>query len=200
MFGTIPAGAPGLAGALAVIGLAFAIRARLRVHAEPATFDGRLHARTETTLPGTDIEAAIWIVRQGRRWWSSTARVELRHDARRVMADPRDARPVGDTWRWGGALGQSIARALDGADPDRPLEIWLFREGGRAFVIGHSEREANPDVPTLRDPELIDVFSGALLIGEGTRAKAAGAANLRIAAWTVVALAAGVVGMLGALG
>jgi hypothetical protein len=198
ILGTIPAGAAGLAGVLALASLAVAIPASRRVRPAPAAFDGTLHARTQTTLPGTELAAAMWVVRQGRRRWSSSARVELRDEARRVMADPRDAQPIGDGWRPSGALRRSIARELDGAVPAQSIQVWLFREGGRAFVIGHSEREVDPDAPTLRDPERIDVFGGALVIGEGARADAAGAANLRIAAWTAVALAAGVVGLLGA--
>jgi hypothetical protein len=204
------AGAPPLvlAIAAAMFGVVAIDRARLRGEALPApsaqgeppsepnrrvAFEGTVHAIGEPAkLPVGGHEVALWVAQQGKRRWDSSARIELRDEARRtrVWLDLAGARVRGDAWVVAGPHRRETEDALAGLDREHPLHVWSFREGTRVFVLGGAKREADPARPGFRDPEQVNVFTGEVLIGLGHLSVAQRRARLRVVLWGALTAAA----------
>lgn len=214
LFASAPLGAAAVVAVAAAIAAGLAVRARVRLGGKPlpadsedgsrVIFEGTVHALgAPQRVPGNDVEVVMWVARQRWRRWASTARFEVRSADRRVALDPGHARLTGEPWVLHGALAQTAAAALDGANPARLIRVWSLREGNRAYIVGRAALADDPLVATLRDPERISVFAGDARIGPGTHAGALREARARIVVAVALALAAGGISVasgLGALG
>ncbi|HWU89759.1 MAG TPA: hypothetical protein VN253_20995 [Kofleriaceae bacterium] len=189
-----------LAAAAGAAGAAALERSRLRGAPMPTqgeargrvAFEGTAHALGDPPrVPGADREVALWLVRQGRRRWSSTGRIELRDEQRKVWIEPDGARVRRAPWVVVGPLRRAMARALDGADPSGPIRVWSFRDGDRVHVVGEARLEDDPSAASFRDPGRVHVFSGDVLVGAGWLADARRRAHARLLIWSALAACAG---------
>lgn len=207
-FGSLGVGSVVIVLALATVAAIVAVRARVRLAGGPVPaegdaqvrveFEGAAHAvGTAPHIPGTDQAVALWVAQQGPRRWSSTDRVELRGDERRVVIDPAHARVLGAPWLIKPQLARGVMAELDGADTTRPIRVWSIREGTHAFVIGSATREDDPQAPSLRDPGRVNVFSGDVVIGTGRRSEALRHAKARLFVWGAIAACAGALALVG---
>lgn len=211
LFASAPLGAAPVVAVAAAIAAALAMRARTGLRGAPlpadgeargrVVFEGTVHALgAPARVPGNDLEVVVWVARQPRRRWASTARFEVRSGDRRVALDPGQAQLTGQPWLLRGAIAHAAAAALDGANPARLVRVWSLREGDRAHVIGRAALADDPLLATLRDPARISVFAGDAWIGPGGLAAARRAARGRVAIAAALALVAAGVAVVSRLG
>lgn len=201
LFASAPLGAAAVVAVIAAVVAVIAARgaAGLAAAALPAegeaagraVFEGTVHAvGAAETVPGSGLEVVAWVARQGRRRWASTARFEVRSEARRVALEPGQAQIAGAAWVPGVALGRAVTQALEGAKPTRLVRVWSLHEGDRVFVVGRAKLADDPAALGLRDPGRISVFVGDARIGAEAHAAAVRAGRLRVAVAAAVAIAA----------
>jgi len=153
-------------------------------------FEGTVHALAgPQRVPGGG-EVALWVVRQGRRQWSSAGRVEVRaEDGRRAWIEPGCVRPVPMAWN-APSIEPDVARALGRRD-DAPFRIWEFAEGDPVFVIGPIQWAPDPPEPWYRGPGRSPLFAGDLRFGWGRVTVLRRAARHRLRLWLALAAWAG---------
>jgi hypothetical protein len=154
-------------------------------------FEGVVHALGGPQhVPGTDAEAALWVVRQRWRRWSSTGRVEVRGgDGRKAWIEPGGARPVRMPWNTP-AIERGVAQALGGR-ADVPVTIWRFKDGDPIFAIGPVSWAPDPSEPWYRGPRRAALFAGELRLGWGWVGRLRREAQARLWLWLALAAVAG---------